>query len=133
MITLTPQMRILVARDAVDFRCGIDRLAQICRAVLSADPMSGGVFVFRNRKGTSVKLLMYDGQGFWLCQKRLSAAKFKHWPDDGPNPARLVLSVELGVLLSGGDPKRIHAAPQWRPIVPGPPPCGRKNVIKSIA
>ena len=56
-------MRILVAVEAVDFRRGIDGLAQVCREVLAADPFSGTVFVFRGRSGTSIKLLTFDGQG----------------------------------------------------------------------
>ena len=44
-----------------------------CRAELRCDPMSGTVFVFRNRRATAVRLLVYDGQGFWLCHKRLSS------------------------------------------------------------
>lgn len=74
MIQLTPQMRLLVAVAPVDFRRGIDGLCRLCREVLSADPFSGAVFVFRNQRGTSIKLLAYDGQGYWLCQKRLSQA-----------------------------------------------------------
>ena len=67
MIQVTPQMRILVAVEAVDFRKGIDGLARVCKAELSADPFSGCVFVFRNRKATAIKALVYDGQGFWFC------------------------------------------------------------------
>ena len=77
MIQLTPQMRILVAVEAVDFRSGIDGLARICKQQLQADPFSGAVYVFRNRRSTSIKALVYDGQGFWVCQKRLSAGKFR--------------------------------------------------------
>jgi transposase len=80
MIQITPQMRVLVAVEPVDFRRGIDGLAQVCRARLGADPFTGTVFVFRNRRGTSIKLLVYDGQGFWLCQKRLSHGRFRFWP-----------------------------------------------------
>ncbi len=69
MIQITPQMRILVAVEPVDFRRGIDGLAQACRETLAADPFSGTVFVFRGRTGTSIKLLTFDGQGYWLCQK----------------------------------------------------------------
>ena len=57
MIQITPQMRILVAVEAVDFRRGIDGLAQACRETLAADLFSGTVFVFRGRTGTSIKLL----------------------------------------------------------------------------
>jgi transposase len=67
MIQLTPQMRILVAVEAVDFRRGIDGLSRVCRQVMGADPFSGWVFVFRNRRRTAIKILVYDGQGFWLC------------------------------------------------------------------
>ena len=60
MLQLTPQMRILVAVEPVDGRKGIDSLAQLCREKLSEDPFSGCIFIFRNRSGTSVRLLAYD-------------------------------------------------------------------------
>lgn len=77
MIQISPQMRILACTQPVDFRKGIDGLAHICRQVLEADPFSGTVFVFCNRRKTALKLLCYDGQGFWLCQKRLSSGRFQ--------------------------------------------------------
>ena len=103
MIQVTPQMRVLVAVEAADFRRGIDGLARMCREVLEEDPFSGVVFAFRNRRGTAVKLLAYDGQGFWLCQKRLSTGQFCWWPRHGDGARSIVLaSHELGVLLAGG-------------------------------
>jgi len=51
MIQITPQMRILVAVEAVDGRKGIDSLAQVCREKLDSDPFSGCLFVFRSRSG----------------------------------------------------------------------------------
>jgi transposase len=114
MIQLTPQMRILVAVQAADFRKGIDGLCRMCRDVLQADPFSGFVFVFRNRSGTSVKLLMYDGQGFWLCQKRLSQGRFRWWPEDvGGIPGRLAVP-ELQLLLWNGNPMSAQVAPMWK-------------------
>jgi hypothetical protein len=80
MLQITPQMRILVAVEAVDFRKGIDSLAELCRAKLNADPFSGCLFVFRSRRATSIKVLVYDGQGFWLATKRLSKGRFRWWP-----------------------------------------------------
>jgi transposase len=65
-------MRILVAVEAVDGRKGIDSRVQLCREKLDADPFSGCLFVFRSRRATSIRVLAYDGQGFWLAQKRLS-------------------------------------------------------------
>lgn len=81
MIAITPQMRILLATEPVDFRKGIDSLAAVCRNILDKNPFSGYVFVFSNTKRTTIKILTYAGQGFWLCQKRLSKGRFKWWPD----------------------------------------------------
>jgi hypothetical protein len=67
-----------------------------------------------------VKILAYDGQGFWLCQKRLSRGRFVHWPrarGDGEG-ARQLFAHELHVLLAGGNPDATEAAPQWRSITP---------------
>ena len=72
MIQISPQTRVFVALQAVDFRKGIDGLAAVCRQLLSRDPMSGTLFLFRNKARTSLRILAYDGQGFWLCTKRLS-------------------------------------------------------------
>jgi transposase len=116
MIQITPQMRVLVAIGPADFRRGIDGLAQQCRAVLGEDPFTGSVFVFRNRQRTAVKLLVYDGQGFWLCHKRLSHSRFRWWPSSTEVSSTPLRAHELHVLLSGGDPSTIRAAPDWRRV-----------------
>lgn len=115
MIQITPHMRILVAIEPIDFRCGIDGLMGACKQRLQADPFAGGLFVFRNRARTSIKILVYDGQGFWLCQKRFSSGRFAFWPD-GATPSRALQACELQLLLMGGDPAQAHAAPAWRPL-----------------
>src|SRR6266699_2809411 len=81
MIQITAQMRVLVAIEPVDGRKGIDSLAQLCQEKLAEDPFSGCVFVFRSRSGTAIRLLSYDGQGYWLAQKRLSRGRFVWWPE----------------------------------------------------
>ena len=116
MIQITPQMRILVAVEPVDFRRGIDGLAQVCREALSADPFSGTVFVFRGRTGTSIKLLAFDGQGYWLCQKRLSKGRFRWWPGKAGSASARLLAHELQVLICGGDPAGAKVPPAWRPV-----------------
>jgi transposase len=95
-------MRILVATQPVDFRKGIDGLAAICRKQLEQDPMTGCPFVFRNRKGTAMKILLCDGQGDWLCQKRLSTGPFLHWPS-GNSPTRALQAHQLQVLIAGSN------------------------------
>jgi hypothetical protein len=81
MIQITAQMRVLVAIEPVDGRKGIDSLARLCQEKLAEDPFSGCVFVFRSRSGTAIRLLSYDGQGYWLAQKRLSKGRFVWWPE----------------------------------------------------
>jgi transposase len=69
MIQITAQMRVLVAIEPVDGRKGMDSLARLCQEKLAEDPFSGCVFVFRSRGGTAIRLLSYDGQGYWLAQE----------------------------------------------------------------
>jgi len=116
MIQITPQMRVLVAIEPVDFRRGIDGLAQLCRQKLSEDPFTGAVFVFRNKQRKAIKLLVYDGQGFWLCHKRLSHGRFRFWPTADSAVSATLLAHELAVLMSGGNPTATSAAPQWRKL-----------------
>lgn len=118
MIQLTPQMKIWLAVEPVDFRKGIDGLAQLCRQKLKADPMAGGLFVFSSRRRKSLKFLVYDGQGFWLCQKRLSAGRFKWWPQSGQEPTCGLDPHELHLLLWNGNPTEVKTAPMWRRMVP---------------
>lgn len=118
MIQVTPQMRILVAIEPIDFRNGIDGIVRVCQAVLKHDPFGGWVFVFRNRPATALKILAYDGQGFWLCHKRMSIGKFRWWPSSKTSAAKAVAAHQLQVLLSAGNPDAVQAAPDWRPIGP---------------
>jgi len=118
MIQITPQMRLLVAVEPQDFRKGIDGLSRVCREVLREDPFSGCVFVFRNKAATSLKALIYDGQGFWLCQKRLSEGRFRWWPkaEEVAGTARSLLAQELQVLFWNGDASSQKMAPGWRKL-----------------
>ena len=117
MLQITPHMKILVAVEPADFRCGIDGLAQLCRQALAHDPFAGTVFVFRNRRRTALKVLMYDGQGFWLCHKRLSQGHFPWWPAaDGA--AQQLAAHQLLVLLAAGNPTQTGTVPDWRPVGP---------------
>jgi transposase len=122
MLQITPQMKVLVAVEPVDFRKGIDGLAAVCKSSLQQDPFAGTVFVFRNRRATAIKVLVYDGQGFWLCQKRLSEGRFRWWPRSVGRSAEEATAAlaahQLAVLLSAGNPSRTAAAPQWRSVTP---------------
>ena len=114
MIQISPQMRILVAVEAVDGRKGIDSLARLCQEKLAADPFSGCVFIFRSRRGTSIRVLAYDGQGFWLATKRLSKGRFKWWPT-GEEAARTLRAHQAQLLLAAAN-LDADAPPVWRQV-----------------
>ena len=114
MIQVAPQMRILVAIEAVDLRKGIDGLAQLCREKLGADPFSGCLFIFRSRRATAIKVLAYDGQGFWMAQKRLSKGRFVWWPTS-KEATRALQAHQAQLLFAAGNPET-EAAPVWRKV-----------------
>lgn len=116
MIQLTPQMRVLVAIEPVDGRKGIDSLARLCQEKLAEDPFSGCVFIFRSRRGSTVRVLTYDGQGYWLLIKRLSKGRFGWWPEGEGQAARRLEAWQAQLLLAAGDASRVRAAPVWRPV-----------------
>ena len=101
MLQLTPQSRTFLALEPIDFRAGIDRLAAFCRERLAQNPLEGAVYVFRNRRSTALKLLFYDGQGFWLCY----SASFT-----GPVPM-VAPRRDHGLALVR--PRAAHSALEW--------------------
>ena len=114
MIQVTPHMRIVVAVEPVDFRKGIDSLAALCRQKLQSDPFSGAMFVFTNKSRQALRLLVYDGQGFWLCHKRLSKGRFVwNFP---PGASQALAAGQLQQLLWNADPLKMIASDDFRPI-----------------
>ena len=115
MLQLPPQSRLVVATDPVDFRHGIDGLGAVCRQRLGDTPLAGAVDVFRNRAGTALTLVLYDGPGDWLGMQRRSQGRCRWWPTTadarGPVSAR-----ELIILLWNGDPERAQMARDWRRV-----------------
>ena len=110
MIQMSPQQRLILAVEAIDFRKGIDALIGLCRKYFG-DPFSGTVFAFRNTKGSAVKLLIYDGTGFWLCAKRFSQGKLRYWPR---SPNEIVCATSMMVILNQGSPVLMGSS--WRPL-----------------
>ncbi|MFO1434126.1 MAG: IS66 family insertion sequence element accessory protein TnpB [Candidatus Competibacteraceae bacterium] len=115
MLQLTPQSRIFVALAPVDFRNGIDGLAALCRRAFSQSPLDGAIYVFRNRTGTTLKVLYYDGQGYWLCTQRLSAGRLQWWPR-APGVTVRLAARELQVLLWKGCPDQAAMADDGRHV-----------------
>ena len=117
MIQLLPQLNIFLAYQPVDFRKGIDGLVSLCRNHLQADPYSGAIYVFRNRRGTALKILMFDGVGQWLCIRRFSRGRLQWWPtSDTASPLHSLQAQQLSVLLYNGLPEHAGFVPAWREL-----------------
>jgi len=68
--------------EPIDMRAGIDGLSQRIQNTLGHSPCDGSAYAFRNRRATRLKLLVWDGTGVWLCQRRLHQGHFV-WPQPG--------------------------------------------------
>lgn len=115
MLQITPQSKIFLATLPADFRKGIAGLSAVCKQLLALDPFSGQLFLFRNRSGTAIKILCYDGQGFWLCMKRFSQGKLNWWPNSTEHSIRLS-HHELQILLYNGNPIKAQIPQDWRKV-----------------
>ena len=117
MLQFTPQHRLLLATQPIDFRRGIDGLAACCRQVLEQDPFTGTFFIFTNKRKTAVKILVYDGQGFWLCLKRFSKGRLAWWPDKQASLYPFT-AQQLTLLLYQAHPLQAKLPADFRPVSP---------------
>jgi transposase len=126
MLQISPQQNIFLAVNPIDFRAGIETLKAKCRQILQLDPFSGSLFVFTNKRRIAVKILMYDGNGFWLCTKRFSEGKLRWWPSEAA--ITTIRSSELAVLLAQGIPDKANIPQYWRtPMLPQVPQVLPRN------
>jgi transposase len=102
VLTLPPSVRIFVAVGASDLRRSIDGLSVLVRERFGSDPFSGHLFLFRNRRGDRLKILVWDRSGFWVLYKRLERGTFA-WPDAKDSAAVELRAPELMALLGGLD------------------------------
>ena len=105
MLTLPPSVRVYVALGASDLRRSVDGLSGAVREQLGLDPLSGHLFLFRNRRGDRIKILVWDRSGFWVLYKRLERGTFP-WPESGDARVLELRVSDLMLLLSGADPVR---------------------------
>jgi transposase len=119
MIQLTPQLNILLAYKPVDFRKGLDSLIGLCRDQLEAELYDGTLFVFRNRRGTALKVLCFDGVGWWLVIRRFSQGRLQWWPKvQADTLTRPLEAQQLQVLLYNGLPEQASFVSPWRSLRP---------------
>jgi transposase len=112
MLSLPPAVRIFVATQPTNMHLSFDRLAALARDVIQQDPLSGHLFVFRNRGGDKVKILGWDRSGFCLWYKRLEQGVF-HFPR-AATPHLEVDAAELTLLLDGIDLTTAIRRPRFR-------------------
>jgi transposase len=107
-------LRIWLAAEPADMRCGFDRLAELAQSVSGQDPLCGHLFLFRGRGGERLKILYWDRDGYALWYKRLEEGVFK-LPriEEGKKSVELRPS-ELAMLLDGIDLKSIRRVKRYR-------------------
>ena len=110
---LTTPRRILIARDPVDFRKSIDGIAALCEISLKEPPLDGTLYVFTNRRGNALKMLIWTNGGFLLLYKRLERGKFRFPPlsDD----RGVISTAELAALMEGIDLTKARRLSRWNP------------------
>jgi transposase len=102
MLTLPPSVRIYLAPGTTDLRRSVDGLMALTRDRLGLDPLTGHLFLFRNRRGDRLKILVWDRSGFWVLYKRLERGTFA-WPGEESATPFEMRASELALLLSGMD------------------------------
>ena len=105
MIALSAAAGIYLYRSPCDMRKSFDGLCGLIRSELDADPLSGSLFVFVNRRRSMVKLLYWDRDGFMILYKRLERGCFK-LPDLSASDVRID-RCQLNMLLEGITPKKV--------------------------
>jgi transposase len=117
MISITPTTKAFLCLEPIDLRKGIDGLQAVCKGLMQQDPFGGAIFLFRNKSRTSIRLLTYDGQGFWMCTKRLSNGRFNWWPSKGESKITTsIRACDLQTILWNGYPDRADFAEDWRKV-----------------
>lgn len=114
MLTLPPSTRVFVATRPADMRRSFDGLMGLVRDFLGGDPLSGHLFVFRNKSGDRLKVLWWDRDGLAIFYKRLEEGSFT-FPAAGDGAAQLELTAaDLQLVLQGIDPTKVKRAKRYR-------------------
>ena len=101
MLTLPPSVKIWCATTPTDLRRGPDGLSGLVRSQLHADPLSGHLFVFFNRKADRLKILYWDRDGYAIWQKRLEVGTFEFPKVIGQAAGVAISATELSLILGG--------------------------------
>jgi transposase len=116
LLSLPSSVRIWLATAPTDLRKSFDTLAEVVRQQLQGDPLSGQLFVFRNKRGDRVKLLYWDEDGFVLVYKRLEIGTFRFPPAQAAGVE--IRAADLQMLLDGVDLDSVKRRRRYRRPVP---------------
>ncbi len=114
MLSFPTAVRIWLALAPADLRKGFDALAELVWQHLRNDPLSGHVFVFRNRRSDRIKLLYWDIDGFIIVYKRLERGTFRFPAATEGQPGVTVRAAELAMLLDGVDWQNAKRSKRYR-------------------
>lgn len=103
MLSLPPSVRIHLCTRPADLRRSFDGLARLVEEYLGGDPLSGHLFVFRNKVGDRVKLLVWDGDGYVIYYKRLEEGTFRFPAVAADAAGATIRAADLLMLLDGVD------------------------------
>lgn len=118
MLSFPPAVRIWLCVEPTDLRKSFDSLAELVRQQLQDDPLSGHVFVFRNRRSDRVKLLYWDEDGYVIVYKRLEAGTFR-FPEAQADQAGVSMrAAELAMLLDGVDWQNVRRSRRYHRPAP---------------
>ena len=115
MIQIGPTTEVIVAINPVDFRCGIETLCSLVKSNFHLDPYKGTYFLFTNKRRSGIKILSYDGQGFWFCYKRLSQGRLRWWPSS-KNDIESIDVKNVMLLIYNGDVENINFQKNWKKV-----------------
>ncbi len=115
MIQVSAGATIYVAEQPVRFTTRLKGTLAVCRDLLAIEPMDGAYVVFRNMAGTMLRVVFYDGDGFWLCEKSFSKGRIGAWSETG-RPFAQVSARDLAVLLWRGDVQGASFPGLWKKV-----------------
>jgi len=115
-LQLIPGATIYLATKPVDFRKSFDGLSGVIRNCFEKDPLSGDVFMFFNRRRNSAKILVWDGDGFWLHYKRLETGTFEYPVSSIDEQCKSLLAEELYFILSGVELSSIKRRKRYKRV-----------------
>jgi transposase len=117
MLSLPPSVRIYLAAQPTDLRKSFDSLAAVVREGLGGDPLSGDVFVFRNKAADRIKLLIWEEDGYAIWYKRLEAGSYRFPSAPESLPRVEVRTADLVMLLAGVDLASVKRGKRYhRPV-----------------